>query len=322
MKASVVIPTKDPGKIFIRVLDQTLTQKTPWPFEIIVIDSGSKDGTVEYAQTKPGVEVIPIPPQSFGHGRTRNLAISRARGEFVALLTHDALPADDQWLVNLVGAVEQHSSIAGAFGRHLAYPHASPFTKRDLENHFAGFLAHPLIVNRYIDEQRYEQDLGWRQFLHFYSDNNSCLRRSVWEKLPYPDVEFAEDQIWALRIIEAGWSKAYAPEAVVYHSHDYTVIDSLRRAFDEAAAFRRLFGYRLGGSPRNMVRSIVGLSARDRAWAKSNGVSSSTARKRVLQDVALVIGHGLGARADSLPAWVQARVSRDRRMFNSLPVSG
>jgi rhamnosyltransferase len=321
MKASIVIPTKNPGSIFRRVLEKALTQQAPWPFEIIVVDSGSTDGTAEYAQSKPGVRVIPIPPETFGHGRSRNLAIGHARGEFVALLTHDALPMHDLWLANIVTAVEQHPSIAGAFGRHVAYEHSSPFTKRDLENHFAGFLAHPRIVNRYTDPEKYDRDLGWQQFLHFYSDNNSCLRRAVWERVPYPDVEFAEDQIWAQLVIKAGWSKAYAHDAVVYHSHEYTVIDSLRRAYDESAAFRRLFGYRLGGSPRNMAKSIIGLATRDRAWARENEVPPKNTRKRVMQDVALVIGHGLGSRVDSLPKWVQSRLSRDKRMFRSLPVS-
>jgi rhamnosyltransferase len=320
MKASVVIPTKDPGPIFRQVLDRTLSQQARWPFEIIVIDSGSKDGTVDYARAR-AAKVISIPPESFGHGRTRNLAIGQARGEFVALLTQDATPADERWLANLVAAVEQHPMIAGAFGRHIAYAHASPFTKRDLDNHFAEFLTHPPVVNRDTDRERFARDVGWRQFLHFYSDNNSCLRRSVWEHLPYPDVEFAEDQIWAQQVIDCGWSKAYAPDAIVYHSHDYTVGDSLRRAFDESAAFRRLFGYRLGGTPRQMLRSIFRLSMADWSWAKANGVVPGQVLKRMLQDAALVVGHGLGARVDFLPQWMQTRLSRDKRMFRSLPVT-
>ena len=322
MKASVIIPAKNPGAIFHRVLDHILAQEAPWPFEVIVIDSGSADGTVEYARSKPGVTVIGIPPQAFAHGRTRNLGISRGCGEFMVLVTADALPTDNRWLTNLVGAVEQHPSIAGAFGRHIAYPHASPFTKRDIEDHFAGFVGYPQIVNQYTDRQRYASDVGWRQFLHFYSDNNSCLRRSVWERIPYPDVDFAEDQIWAQQVIAAGWSRAYAQDAVVYHSHDYTVIDSLRRAFDESATFRRFFGYRLGGSTQGSVRSIIGLSVSDLAWARQNGISALEMRKRILHNAARVIGHSLGARADSLPRWLQARLSQWRLRHGKSRTSG
>ena len=74
MKASVVIPTKNPGQIFRDVLDRVLEQECPWDFEVLVIDSGSNDGTQDYARSKPGVRLHEITPEEFGHGRTRNLA--------------------------------------------------------------------------------------------------------------------------------------------------------------------------------------------------------------------------------------------------------
>lgn len=231
---SVVIPTKNAMPRLVRVLEMVRLQNTPWPFEILVIDSGSTDGTIAYVQALPDVRLVQVPAQEFGHGKTRNEAIASCEAPFIAMLTHDAEPCGEYWLVKLVEAVQQDDRIAGAFGRHIAYPHHSPFTRRDLDLHFAGFLQHPLVVTRDLDPVKYEQDVGWRQFLHFFSDNNSCLRRAVWEKIPYPDVEFAEDQIWANRIIEAGYAKAYAHDAVVYHSHDYGIFERLQRSYDEA----------------------------------------------------------------------------------------
>ena len=321
MKASVIIPTKNPGQIFRRVLSRVLEQETHWPFEVIVVDSDSGDGTVEYAQAQNNVKVISIPPRDFGHGRTRNLAISKSSGEFAVLLTHDALPADAFWLSELVNAVDQHPDIAGAFGRHIAYPEATVYTQRDIEQHFSGFLAHPLIVGRDTDPHRYANDQGWRQFLHFYSDNNSCLRRSVWEKIPYPDVEFAEDQIWARNVVDAGWMKAYAQNAAVYHSHDYDIFERLQRAYDESCAFRNLFGYRLGGSVGQMWRSIVWLCRKDWQWGRENKVPLGAIIHQLGEDAALVAGHGLGARGESLPPWLQTRLSRDKRLFHSLGVN-
>lgn len=321
MKASVVIPTKNPGPGFRAVLDRVLDQDCPWPFEVIVIDSGSSDGTIEHVRSRPVVRLHQIAPQDFGHGRTRNLAAAMAEGEFVAFLTHDALPVDRNWLGEIVAAVEQSSDIAGAFGRHVAYPDASPFTKRDLDNHFAGFLAHPLVVSRALDPARYEADQGWRQLLHFYSDNNSCLRRSVWEQIPYPDVEFAEDQIWAHRVVEAGHAKAYAPDAVVYHSHDYGLFERFQRSFDESNAFRVLFGYRLNPTPWRAFLSIGWLTRRDLAFAWRNRVSPLTTASRILQNVASVIGQMVGAHADRLPGRVRLRLSRDKRLQRSLPVA-
>jgi len=321
MKATVVIPTKNPGPIFRDVLDRTLEQDCPWPYEVLVVDSGSSDGTVEYASGKPGVRLHEITPEEFGHGRTRNLAASLAEGEFIAFLTHDALPVDCDWLRKIVEAVDQSPDIAGAFGRHIAYPEATPFTKRDLEVHFAGFLNHPPVVSRSLDPERYEADEGWRQFLHFYSDNNSCLRRSVWEQIPYPDVEFAEDQIWAHRVVEAGFAKAYAQDAVVYHSHDYGIFERFQRSFDESNAFRVLFGYRLNRTPYRAFLSIGYVTRRDLAYAWRNRISPFATIKQVLLGIASVTGQMVGSHAARLPGRVRLHLSRDKRLQRSLPVA-
>ncbi len=69
--------------------------------------------------------------------------------------------------------------------------------------------------------------------LAFYSDNNSCMRRDIWEKYPYDDVNFAEDQIWAKKMIELGYKKLYCPYAGVYHSHNYELETYKQRFYDE-----------------------------------------------------------------------------------------
>lgn len=268
MKASVVIPAKNGGKLFARVLDALLRQKTPWDYEILIIDSGSTDDTVKYCEER-NINVISISPSEFGHGRTRNFGISKTKGEFVALITQDALPASNDWLFNLVSAVEQAPDVAGAFGRHLPYPDADPYMVRNLKLHFDGFLAWPEVLRKSDNEPRYAAELGYRQIMHFFSDNNACLRRTVWEKYPYPDVDFAEDQIWAKTVIEAGYGKAYADSAAVYHSHSYSVVEAGRRAFDESAALNRLFGYQLCPTVRQLLIHAGGCGYRDIRYSLS-----------------------------------------------------
>ncbi len=318
VKASVVIPTKNAGPLFHKVLDSVLHQQAPWPFEVVVVDSGSTDGTVEFCRAR-AVRLIQIAPEDFGHGRTRNLAVSNARGEFVAVITHDALPATPQWLAHLVAAVEQDPTVAGAFGRHLPYPEADPYTARDLALHFEGFNTRP-AVQRMDDPQRYAQDVGYRQFLHFFSDNNACLRRSVWEQIPYPDVNFAEDQIWAKRIIEAGFAKAYAHDAAVFHSHSYSVIESGRRAFDESAAFDTLFGYNMCPTAGAAMRQTVRGAGRDILWSLGQPrpwrLIGMMARAPFAH-AARQLGYLLGRRHRRLPAWLVDRISLDRSLKNS-----
>lgn len=316
IKASVIIPTKNPGMIFQDVLSAVVAQKTDWPFEIIVIDSGSKDGTVEFVRSFPQASLIEIPSIEFGHGRTRNLAISKSRGEFVAVITHDAKPVNHDWLANLVSCAESDERIAGVFGRHIAYPNASIFTKRELELHFGGFDSFPIVHME--DESRYANDVGYRQFLHFFSDNNALIRRSVWESIPYPDVDFAEDQAWAKLIIEAGYRKAYSEAGAVYHSHDYTLFERFQRSFDESYAFRRFFGYVLSPDLKSMIRSVAALSRRDISFAKKTGLlkgSPGIVLHALVDNVMRVFGHYLGARGDRIPAAIVSRISRDKKLF-------
>jgi rhamnosyltransferase len=260
-KVSVVIPTKNGGAQFQVVLKAVAEQQTDWPFEIIVIDSGSVDGTLEFARSYPGVRLLSVAPQDFQHGRTRNEAIGHAEGEYIAMLTQDALPADNSWLRTLVAAIEEDELIAGVFGQHIAYEDASIFTREELIKHFAGFL-NPAVV-QLSDHARYKTDVAYRQFLYFYSDNNSLLRRAVWQLHPYPEVEFAEDQAWAKLIIEAGFKKAYSDGAAVYHSHNYGIWERFQRSFDESMAIDELFDYKQAYGILSVLKSWVGLTLRD-----------------------------------------------------------
>ena len=318
MKASVIIPTKNPGAVFHKVLAASLAQETPWPYEVIVIDSGSTDDTLDYVREFAEVKLIQIKPEEFGHGRTRNVAISQAIGEYVAVITHDAMPANNNWLSALVNVAEQDELIAGVFGRHIAYPGSSPYTKHELELHFSGFNAMEKVWLE--DEERYLKEEGYRQILHFFSNNNALLRREVWKIIPYPDVDFAEDQAWAKQIIEAGYIKAYAHDAVVYHSHDYSLFERLQRGFDESFAFKRMFGYRLCNGLKGSLRSWVGMTKRDWQYAISAGLWRThflVTLSIPLDHLMRLTGYCLGVRGEYIPHHIRLWLSRDKRLLMS-----
>jgi len=319
IKASVIIPVKNGGNLFKRVLEAVLAQETDWPFELIVIDSGSRDGSLEYARQCEGLRLIEIPAAEFGHGRTRNRGARESRGEFVVFITHDALPASRTWLANLVAAAELAPDVAGVFGRHLAYPEARPATRRELEVHFRGF-GESVTLFRMEDKARYATDVVYRQYLHFFSDNNALLRKSVWEQMPYPDVDFAEDQAWAKAIIEAGYAKAYAPDAAVFHSHDFGIVETFQRSYDEARALNALFGYQQVTSVRQGIRSWLYLTRRNAGWSRdpAQGVLAFMGHAAAvpLLAAAKLIGLYMGERSGSMPAWAVAYASRDQRLRN------
>lgn len=261
VKVSVVIPTKNGGSRFESVLSAVLEQQTEWPFEVIVIDSGSIDETLSIARRNRTVRIIEVEPKDFQHGRTRNVAIQSAKGEYIAMITQDAQPVAQTWLRTLVAEIEADEQIAGVFGKHVAYDDASLFTREELVQHFAGFEVQP--VTQMTDPERYRRDASYQQFLYFFSDNNALIRRSVWEHYPYPEVDFSEDQAWARVVIEAGFKKAYSPDAAVYHSHNYGLWERFQRSFDESMALGDLFHYDLPKGFIVLLRSWVGLTLRD-----------------------------------------------------------
>lgn len=319
VKASVVIPVKNGGELLIDVLKQVLNQQTPWPFEVLVIDSGSSDRSVQNARAL-GVKVHEIPPEAFGHGKTRNLGVELSTGEFIVFITQDALPVDQNWLVNLIEATDSQANVAGAFGRHQAYPDAGPVVTQELQTHFQGFGDKTVIVQM-DDPERYRQEAGYRQFLHFFSSNNACIRRSVWQKIPLPDADFAEDQLWAKAIIEAGYAKAYAPTACVYHSHEFGVLESYRRAFDESRSFKKHFGYDLAPDWKHIGRHWFALSKRDWRWIFASNHSFINKTIASLQtpwlNFAKLFGHYMGTKQARLPGWLSEYFSRDKTLQKS-----
>ncbi|MFT5603785.1 MAG: rhamnosyltransferase [Paracoccaceae bacterium] len=321
MKASVIIPTKNPGPVFRRVIEAVLDQEVSFAFDVLVIDSGSQDGTLGFVEglCDDRVRLVSIPPATFGHGKTRNLAISKTSGEYAVMLTHDAMPADSHWLANMVSAVEQDDAIAGVFGRHLAYPEADAFTADELERHFEGFRESPIVG---IDSQEeYDRSEPYRQFLHFFSDNNALIRRSVWSLYPYPEVDFAEDQLWAKTIIEKGFKKAYSHEGAVFHSHNYRLIERLQRSFDEAYAFRRLFGYRVCGNFSALLRGWSALTFHDARFALDRKVWRTDPMgtlHRLFENLVRVAGSFLGSHGDRLPSKLKKWLSWDNRLLLGL----
>lgn len=231
MDVTVVIPTKNGGELLDEVLTQIDNQKTQYSYEVVCVDSGSSDNTIDIIK-KHHCILKQIPKEDFGHGKTRNLGASLGMGEYIIFITQDAKPVDENWIENFINGMKINPDIVGGFGMHYPYPNCNLLDKRDLYYHFKGFGEDNTIY--YLeDKERYKVEEGYRHLLSFYSDNNSCMRRDIWEKYPYADVDFAEDQIWARQMIELGYKKLYCPYAAVYHSHNYPLKEYKKRYFDE-----------------------------------------------------------------------------------------
>ena len=131
---SVVIPVKDGGADLERCLTAIAAQEATEAVEVLVIDSGSSDGSAELAR-RMGARVEEIPAAEFGHGRTRNLGAELARGDVLVFTSQDAYAADTAWLESLVAPLRERPRVAGVYGRQLPHADATP-----PERYFLDFL--------------------------------------------------------------------------------------------------------------------------------------------------------------------------------------
>ena len=261
---TVVIPVYNGGKLLTTVVESCLEQDLDQEFEVLIIDSGSSDGCLDGLPQDGRLRIERIRKEDFGHGRTRNLGVELARGEFVAFLTQDAIPANRMWLMNLIAPLQNDPDVAGVFGCHMAHANHGELTAHDLDQHFNRwiFRSHRRPIE--LDAARQTSDGVVATHERFYSDNNSCLRKSSWTTLPLPDVVYGEDQLWAREILRKGYKKAYASTAVVRHSHEYGFRETVIRANTEWHFYNQMLGERLPCSKQEVLQMVEISCANDR----------------------------------------------------------
>lgn len=237
---TVAILTYNGEKYLERIIKKLEKQDFAEPFEVLVVDSGSTDATLDIVKRHPEVRLHEIPNEEFGHGRTRNLAAQLANGEFVAFLTHDAVPSTEHWLQELIDPFRRFPDVVAVLGKQVARPRSFPLQKYEIHGMFRHlgpdfgttlFYALPELVTKpaVVDVMSY------------YSDVNSAVRRDfLLNVIPYRDVRYAEDQMFGRDVILGGYTKAYAPRASVEHSNDLTLKEYGHRIFDETVGLRQI----------------------------------------------------------------------------------
>jgi rhamnosyltransferase len=254
MKVSVVIPTKNAGPLFRDTLEALRRQKYKDAIELVFVDSGSTDDTINMAEAY-GAAVKSIPPQEFDHGLTRNLGIEMATGEIIILLSQDAIPGDDYLVQNFVDAFDD-PQVAGAYARQVPREDADILTKRNLNNWLTG---------RTVEEVRWIKDWDSYKKLspmkrhHFYNFDDVCsaIRKSVWRSIPFRASDFGEDIDWSQRILEAGWKIAYWPKSYVIHSHARSVPYEYKRNLQTFKKLYEQYGLYLVSSRKDLVVATI-----------------------------------------------------------------
>lgn len=252
MNVAVVIPTMNAERWLGRQLEALINQTVK--AEILVIDSSSTDGTAEIAERYADqVQMIRIPQNRFDHGGTRDFALRQTGGDFVLFLTQDAVPANERYIENLL-SVFSDEKVAAVFGRQIAWPDAPEYEK------LTRLFNYPETgrVWRKEDIARY----GVKSY--FFSNASSAFRRTAYEAVGGFDVPITsnEDMMIAAKLLKAGYSLAYLPEAAVWHSHKHSLLEEYRRNIRIGNVMNqyqtRLTGINTGEEGLRMVRFVGG----------------------------------------------------------------
>lgn len=300
-KVSVVIPTRDAGPRFEVLLQRLFRQEGDFTFEVLVIDSGSTDGTAELAE-RYGASVHRIPEEQFNHGGTRNFGISLARGEFVALTVQDAVPLDENWFSTMVENLERDERVAVVYGRHVPHPEGSVLARALVNNLATASL------------ERREQEIGdpdeyerlrptEKRRIAAFDNVSSCLRRSVWEEFPFEKASFAEDLRWGKRAVEAGYKIVYEPRSVVVHSHERGPVYDLRRYYVDQLVLLELFGAAPVSSLRRLFPAIPYTALGVYSWLRREAPDGRKMRLALIalrHAVVSLTGAYLGAKSPGL----------------------
>ena len=240
VEADVIIPVYKPEKTFLQLLDMLSRQKQ-YLNRIIIINTEKKyfDEKIseqELLQKYDNLLIRHISKEEFDHGKTRNYGVSFSDSPYFVMLTDDCVPKDDNLLKNLLAPFKD-PKIAISYGRQLPNQDCSV-----LETFTRGFNYPETSSVKYAENI---PELGIKAF--FASNVCAAYRREIFDTLGgfVPRTIFNEHMIYARRVLDAGFGIAYAADAQVIHSHNYTGLQQFHRNFDlgvSHAQYPEIFG--------------------------------------------------------------------------------
>jgi len=265
---SIVVRCRDEAAHLGGVLDGVLSQAGAPPYEVLAIDSGSRDGTLALLGRYP-VRVERLRPEAFTWGRALNLGARLAHGEIVVYLSAHCRPLSGSWLATLVAPLAEPAVVA-TFGRQVPIPGVNPIEAIAQARLFPA--APPAGV--------------------CFSNANAAVRRAAVLVHPFDeDVPAAEDHLWACQV-DGPERIVYVPAAAVAHSHPMTLREWC-------------FRFYINGLAGEYARRRCGI---DMPWDSHEPSSSTGSRTRSFLRLAATLARGREVRALArLPAYAFAR---------------
>lgn len=234
---SVLMRSHNDIEYIRHTVDALLSQEAGDTVEIISCDDHSTDGTAEYLASVPQLRRIAPPEGKYVPGKTLNYMVQHANGEYIVFNNGDAIPQHKEYLKNLVAPLKDES-VNCVYGNQIARPDAYAVVRKDYDRAFGdGSIS--------------------KNWGRFFSMVSSGFRKEELQKKPFNDkIQYSEDSEWVNRT-EA--NIVYVPDAIVEHSHNYTLKQIKKRFFNEGVADTQMgktpisFGHAL----RNLIAETL-----------------------------------------------------------------
>lgn len=301
-KFKIIIPVLNGGEVWKECISSILAQNIQ-PDDVIVIDSGSTDGSYQLS-TNAGFLVHQIDSQQFNHGGTRNLGIELAGDvEFAIFMTQDAILLGTDEVSVLLKSFDD-SDVVAAYGRQLPHKNSGPIG------------SHARIYN-YPDKSfvKSKEDIARYGFKTIFISNSfSAYRVSALNNVgQFPsDIILGEDTYTAAKFILDGYKIAYNADAVVYHSHDYSFSQDFKRYFDigvfhaRESWLRQSFGGAEGEGKRFVISEFKYVLSR----------SPSLVISIVIRTFVKYIAYKVGLNESHISSKIKSRLSMHPRFWN------
>ncbi|MBH2042946.1 MAG: glycosyltransferase [Comamonadaceae bacterium] len=236
-KVSVVIPTLNAGPEFVWMLRKLRAQLAVREVEIVIVDSGSRDATVQVSRDA-GAKVIEIQPEEFSHSYARNLGADNATGDYVLFMVQDAYPIGNHWMYGMLRYLLDHADQGLVAASCAEYSRGDSDMMYDsmINTHyrFLGCLDHDRIGEYCGDDHMSLRSRGQ------LSDVSCLISRDCFQQFRYRG-NYAEDLDLGIRLIKSGKRVAMMASVKVIHSHNRPAYYYLKRSFVDVVFLVGLF---------------------------------------------------------------------------------
>ncbi|AWQ55312.1 TPA: glycosyltransferase family 2 protein [Klebsiella pneumoniae] len=302
MKYFIAIPTYNGGDIW-KLTAANIKKYSPPDVCVKIVDSGSKDNTIDIAQ-EMGFEFSIISSNDFNHGGTRNLlaADNRLDYDVVIFMTQDAIPEPN--FIQGIISVFDDPAVACAYGRQIPHDDANP-----IASHARSF---NYTMTSYTSDIKSIHSMGLKAA--FMSNSFSAYRISSFKKLGgFPsNTILCEDMYFAARALLSGHKVAYVSNSIVKHSHNYSPFEEFKRYFDIGVFhknepwIREKFGSAGGEGKRFIISEIKFLLTKSPKWLFLS----------IINNFMKIAGYKLGQKYDYLPLPFIKKISMHKRYWN------